>query len=384
VHLADPSRLQLLRLHAGLEYRTIGPAVNRRQDIQYSNPRVHRGGQLLAATGTDGAVVMIDLATGREVATLPAPTNWERPLLWDPSGNLLTCGASGLLGWPVRADTTEPARYRIGPREQLLPYTTLDQWGSSADGQTIAIPNYNSGAVVVHRGRHARTVHVQPQEDVRCCAVSPDGHWVATGSFGNTDGLAAKVWDAATGELAKEFRVPWMCGVTFSPDGRWLMTSSGGCRLWEVGSWKEGPKVGGASGCFSPDGRLLAVEDSPGAIRLVRPESGGGVARLEAPEQMGLMPSCFTPDGTRLIAYGVDTRALHVWDLRLIRKGLVRLGLDWDAPPYPEAANGVPEPIEVQVVGSDPRDPMALNKPRLEAGHRPRRPARSGPGTETD
>jgi hypothetical protein len=80
------------------------------------------------------------------------------------------------------------------------------------------------------------------------------------------------------------------------------------------------------------------------------------VARLEAPEQTQLMPRCFTPDGTRLIAVGVETRALHVWDLRRIRRELARLRLDWDAPPYPEAADGVPEPIEVQVVGSNSRD----------------------------
>jgi WD40 repeat protein len=169
--------------------------------------------------------------------------------------------------------------------------------------------------------------------------------------------LGAKVWDAATGELARELRVPGSREVTFSPDGRWLMTNGGGCRLWEVGSWMEGPKVGGASGCFSPDGRLLAVEDPPGAIRLVHPESGREVARLEAPEQTRLMPHCFTLDGTRLIAGGYDSRALHVWDLRLIRKELVRLGLDWDAPPYPEAADGAPEPIEVQVVGVEQVDP---------------------------
>jgi WD40 repeat protein len=224
--------------------------------------------------------------------------------------------------------------------------------GSSTDGQTIAIPNYSRGAVVVHRGLPARTVRLQPHQDVRFCAVSPDGHWVATGSHGTIEGVGAKVWDAATGELAKEFRVPGGCEVTFSPDGRWLLTTSGGCRLWEVGSWTEGPKVGGASGCFSPDGQILAVEDSAGAIRLVRPESGGELARLEAPEQTRLIPRCFTPDGTRLIAVGSETRALHVWDLRRIRKELVRLGLDWDAPPYPEAADRVPEPIEVRVVGA--------------------------------
>jgi serine/threonine protein kinase/WD40 repeat protein len=348
----DPTRLQLLRLHAGLAYRTIGYDGSHRRYISYDYPMVHHGGRLLVAPAADGSVAL-DLGAGREVAALRAPAGRAAPLLWEPSGDLLTGGAPGLLRWPVRADPAEPAHYRLGPPEQLLPLRSGSQWGSSADGQTIAIPNYNSGAVVVHRGLPSRTVRLQPQQDVRCCAVSPDGHWVATGSHGNTDGLGAKVWDAATGELAKEFRVPGGCTVTFSPDGRWLLTTSDGCRLWEVGSWKEGPKVGGGNGCFSPDGRLLAVEASAGAIRLVRPESGRELARLEAPEQTPLMPRCFTPDGTRLIAVGVDTQALHVWDLRRIRKELVRLGLDWDAPPYPEAPEEVPGPLEVKVVGAE-------------------------------
>jgi WD40 repeat protein/Flp pilus assembly protein TadD len=359
-HISDNTRLHLLRLHAGLEYRTIGPGGSGGRGIHpHSIPRVHPGGRLVAAMAWDGSVVLIDLAAGLEVASLPAKAG-ERPLLWEPSGNLLTYGLAPVLRWPVRADPAGPTRYRLGPPEQLLPYKSGDHWGSSADGQTIAIPNYSRGAVVVHRGQPARTVHLQPQDDVRTCPVSPDGHWVATSSHGTTDGMGAKVWDAATGELAKEFRVPGSCEVWFSPDGRWLMTTSGGCRLWEVGSWIEGPKVGGGIGCFSPDSRLLAVEDSPGAIRLVRPESGRELARLEAPEQTRLRPRCFTPDGTRLIAVGADTQALHVWDLRRIRKELVRLGLDWDPLPYPEAADVPPGPLEVRVVGAELIDPKKM------------------------
>jgi WD40 repeat protein len=342
----------LLRLCAGREYRTISPGGSRRRDFNLlANPKVHSGGRLLAAAARDSSVVLIDLAAGREVAALSAPD--ERPILWEPSGSLLTCGKSGLLRWPVRADPAAPARYRLEPREQLLPNGNRFLWGSNSDGQTLVTPDFSRGAVVVHRARPSHTVRLRPQQDVRNCAVSPDGRWVATGSHENTDGLGAKVWDAATGEPVKELQVPGFCEVAFSPDGRWLLTTSGGCRLWEVGSWKEGPKVGGATGCFSPNGQLLAVEDSAGAIRLVRPESGGEVARLEAPEQTRLMPRCFTPDGTQLIATGVDTRALHVWNLRRIQKELVRLGLDWDAPPYPEAADGVPEPIEVRVVATE-------------------------------
>src|SRR5262249_50523870 len=89
-----------------------------------------------------------------------------------------------------------------------------------------------------------------------------------------------------------------------------------------------------------PDRRLLAVEDTPGAIRLVRPEDRAEVARLEAPEQSRLIPGCFTPDGTRLITVGEDTRALHVWDLSALRRGLAELGLRGDALPH----RGPPRP----------------------------------------
>jgi WD40 repeat protein len=262
------------------------------------------------------------------------------------------------LRWPVRPDPAEPARYHCGPPERLLADRSGRpdwNWGSSATGQTLAIPLFNRGADVVHHGPPARRVRLQPQQDVRYCAVSPDGSWVATGSHGNTDGRAARVWNAATGRLVQAFPVPRVCKVAFSPDGRWLLTNSSGCQLWEVGSWDEGPTVGGATGCFSPDGRLLAVEDSAGAIRLVRPESGAELARLEAPELTRLMPRCFTPDGARLIAVGADTEALHVWDLAALRRGLVEIGLSGDGLPEssgPEPA-AIPAPLAVAVEKGD-------------------------------
>src|SRR4051812_9882070 len=70
--------------------------------------------------------------------------------------------------------------------------------------------------------------------------------------------------------------------VGFSPDGKWLATTGGGCRLWAVGSWREGPQVGGGSAfAFSPDGQLLAVDTGYGSVRLVDPDTGREYARLE-------------------------------------------------------------------------------------------------------
>jgi WD40 repeat protein len=341
-HVADSSKFQMLRLHPGRGYTTIdlrGGKSNRGIDNTVS-PRVHPGGRLLAARATDGSVVLVDLDAGCEVAHLPIPDG--APLLWGPAGDLLVCGKNGLWRWPVRADPAAPGHYHIGPPERLLADSGgRPGWGSSADGQTLAVPLFQRGAEVVHRGRPARRARLQPQQDVRYCAISADGRWVATGSHGNTDGFAAKIWDAATSRLVKELAAPRICNVAFSPDNRWLLTTGKGCQLWEVGSWNKGPTIGGATGCFSPNGRLLAVEGSAGAIRLLRPSSGAEVARLEAPEQTRLMPRCFSPDGRRLIAVGADTQALHVWGLGALRRGLVKLGLGGDALPKatgPESA----------------------------------------------
>jgi WD40 repeat protein len=335
-HVADPTKLQLLRLHAGLGYHTIDVG-----GIEYTiRPQVHPGGRLLVTAAENGSLVLVDLVAGRQVETVPNARHI--PVLWEPrTGDLLTSGTLGLLRWPTRPEPTGPRCFRLGPPERLLAGNGWDrQCGSSADGQTIALPDPDRGAVVVHRGPPPRTVPLEPQQDVRACAVSPNSRWAATASHEMIDSFAIKVWDAATGRLDKELPIPGMSSVAFSLDGRWLLTTSGGCRLWEVGSWKEGPKIGGATGCFSPDSRLLAVEDSAGVIRLVGSESGAELTRLEAPEQTRLVPVCFTPDGTRLIAIGIDTQALHIWDLPALRQGLAAMGLSGDA--LPESARESP------------------------------------------
>jgi serine/threonine protein kinase/WD40 repeat protein len=342
-HVADPTKLQLLRLHAGLGYHTIGAG-----SIEcLIRPQVHPGGRLLVTAAENGSLVLVDLAAGHQVTV---PDARHIPVLWEPrTGDLLTSGTLGLLRWPTRAEPAGSTCYRLGPPERVLAGNGWNrQCGSSADGQTIALPDHD-GAIVVHRGPSPRTVPLQPQNDVRACAVSPDGHWVATASHEMIDSFATKVWDAATGRLVKALPVPGMCSIAFSLDGRWLLTTSGGCRLWEVGSWKEGPKIGGASGCFSPDSRLLAVEDSAGVIRLVASESGAELTRLEAPEQTRLVPVCFTPDGTMLIAVGIDTQALHIWDLPALRQGLATIGLGGDALPGPDGEPPADNPAPLTV-----------------------------------
>jgi Tfp pilus assembly protein PilF len=185
-------------------------------------------------------------------------------------------------------------------------------------------------------------------------SVSPDGRWVAFGAH-----FRVNVYEAATR------RQVWQgpAGNThdtclFSPDGQWLATSNDGGRIYRVGTWERGPQLGpGTPWDFSPDNRLAVLGLPDGVYRLVELPTGREVARLEDPEQIA-GGAVFTPDGTRLVVAAED--GLRVWDLRRIRKELVRLGLDWDAPPYPEAAAVLPRPREVQVVGAELMDPRKV------------------------
>jgi serine/threonine protein kinase/WD40 repeat protein len=341
IQVSDPTRAQLLRVHPGLGYHTEdlrGPTS--REAIDYRTLQIHPGGRLLAARAHDHSVIVLaDLRAGCEVARLRISPG--AVMGWGSSGDLFTSGAFGLLRWPLGPDPSGKGHYRLGPPERLF---SGKVWGlggaSSADEQTFVIPMGNDGAMVLHGGRQDRTVHLHPQPEVRGCALSPDCHYVATASHEKTDGFGVKVWEAGTGRLVRKLPVPGKSSVGFSPDRRWLLTSSGGCRLWEVGSWNEVRKIGGATGCFSPDGSILAVEGTAGVIRLVSPNSGAELARLEAAVPTRLTPCCFTPDGTRLIAVEADTQTLHIWDLPALRQGLAAIGLRGDA--LPESAGKPP------------------------------------------
>ena len=103
----------------GREYRTLvsslgaGRGEYRQGDI---------GADGLLAVGMDDGARLWDLATGREVAFLPAGWTDSVSFVTRPDGReLLTCGPSGLRRWPIREDPEAPGRLRIGPPRTVRP-----------------------------------------------------------------------------------------------------------------------------------------------------------------------------------------------------------------------------------------------------------------------
>jgi eukaryotic-like serine/threonine-protein kinase len=324
----------------------------------YASPvSVSPDGRLLAVPTADGFGLW-DLASGSELVYVPTGGPDNR-VLFEPSGALLVLCPSGLFRWPMGKDSEADEQWVMGPPEPL-PLPRGNGLSQSRDGRVIvtcARPTFSRqpGGWILRTDQPSQPIRVDAGADVTYIVISPDGRWVVTVTH-SPDGLAT-VWDARDGKRVKQLAA-WGTGFPrFSPDGRWLSTELDGGRLFSVGKWEPGPRVGGA-GTFSPDGKVLAVVAPAGSIRLVDPGTGRELALLEDLDQHVTCLPTFTPDGTKLIAVtGGRMNGVRVRDLRLIRQHLDSMGLDWKAPAYPpvdSTSKVVPLRVEVRLGDSAP------------------------------
>jgi serine/threonine protein kinase/WD40 repeat protein/Tfp pilus assembly protein PilF len=332
------------------EYRTLtcDPSLEKQR---YGSVAFGRDGRWLAVGAQDGFGLW-DLVHGSPLAFIAAP--WTAFVCFEPSGSLLTFGEGGLVRWPLQTVGSPPAAMRLGPPIVLSGLGALAYAGQSADGKVIAFGLLRRGAAGLLRGDGTETLRILPHGDVWAADVSPDGRWVVTGC---QHGKGTRIWDARTGALVRELLADEARGGgRFSPTGEWLATGTAGrIRLWAVGSWNEGPQLGDIAGglAFSPDGKVIALETGQGMVRLVEVATGREVARLEDPNGDRSSDMSFSPDGSQLaVTMGSDSPWIHVWDLRVLREQLVKLGLDWDQPSLPPVkpvASASIQPLQCEV-----------------------------------
>jgi WD40 repeat protein len=301
------------------------------------------------ATCTHAGLALFDSRSLSGIPSALAEGQLHYPIAFDPSGGLLSNSKTDLVYWP-RRDGPGGVPH-LGPPETLLRFVGGEGGSSSADGRVVAVGQFNRGAVVLHRDRSGPPLWLS-HHDVRRTAVSPDGRWVATGSWTTSPGV--KVWEAATGRLVKELPFRDCRQVAFSPDGRWLGTSDGPhFRPYRTDTWAEGLVLPSGSFAFGPDG-LLALSGEEG-LRLADAATGTVYARLEAAHAPGAVPCCFSADGSLLAAAEATSDTILVWDLRALRQELAARGLDWDRRAYPASPDpGATPALELQVSPHQP------------------------------
>jgi WD40 repeat protein/Flp pilus assembly protein TadD len=330
--------------------------------------------RLLASTHDDGVRIW-DLTTGREVAHLSQP-GCTQSAFFLPGGEGLVCHSKcGLHLWPITPDPVNPtSNLRIGPPERLLDLQPTEPAAFNSrptlDGRRIAAFDAARQQVIVLDLASRQKVTLPTSGSV-WLEISPDARWVATATNIGGPRARLRVVELDTRKVVWQSDGHYALGE-FSPDGRWLATGGDACRLWEVGSWQLAkvipgdPALGSPYSCrFSRDGKVLAIPYETRVVRLVNPDSGQELVSLTSPSAAGLISLAFSPDGG-LLAAACGGNIVQVWDLRLIRRRLLEMGLDWNMPPYPAPEQRSSRPLAGMRV--DPGDiskqpPLANNAP---------------------
>ena len=340
------NRLELFELSSGEECRRLhfkGPSGGN-SSIAYSPD-----GQMLVSSHDDG-LRFWGLASRRE--SLFIPHGRTRAVRFTPDGRgFLTAPGSGLFWWPINARDNDGTNHiSIGPAA-----TVSDQPSGAGDPLHRLIMVANGTACLLDAQSVRVERHIGTAQGVYAAALSPDGHQCATWSLGSD---VVEVWGADDGRHLASLPSAAPC-LTFSPDGRWLVTgSTEEYSFWERSSWTRACSIprgttGGAHGqvSFNAGGRLVAMSIGRGEVELVDTTTFTTLATLEAPALDPVSGLAFSPDGAQL-AVSTQGQEIQLWNLPLVRQELSVMKLDWAAPSLPPAT---PAPARVTIVsGSGP------------------------------
>jgi RNA polymerase sigma factor (sigma-70 family) len=230
VQLCDAATGRLLR-DIDVHFR---PAAAGAGPDYVSNITFSPDGKRLAAAGRS-AIVIADVATGKEIARWDNQDHYTVGLAFTPDGKSLVAGEG------------EPGRVRVWDVAAGKPRDLPDQgvWmgramALSADGKTVAMggPRNIIRLWDVTTGNGLFPESEGHDGAVRTVAYSPDGNLLVSGG----DSGHLHFWDSATGRHLRRLKGSSATTATFAPDGKRLATAwmwGPTARVWDVEKGEE-------------------------------------------------------------------------------------------------------------------------------------------------
>jgi WD40 repeat protein/DNA-binding SARP family transcriptional activator len=288
-------------------------------DIEFSPD-----GNRVAAGFSDGSVHMWELhgTSVTEALVLNGHAARVNSMKFSPDGTrLATAGADGLITiWDVT---------QSGGAESLFVPGALPGQGAiaySGDGTQIAVGERRR-VHVVDADSGGTIQSFDADGFVTAVAMDPGGTYLAAG----TDDATIQVWDLDTRRLsfAHDVGIGVVHDIAFSPDGHSLAAVSGGMDpggahgktiLWDVASGEQTGTFdrGNFAVTFSPDGRTVVTSSSilpvklAGRVVMWNVADGAPVRTVRS--QDWVFSVAFSPDGTRL-AVGDRSGRVQIWDI---------------------------------------------------------------------
>jgi hypothetical protein len=248
-------------------------------------------GRRALSGGEDRVIRLWDLESGALVREFKGHTELVFSVAFSPDGRLAysTSGGDHSGGWRDGTD----AAVRIWDVETGREVRKLEGhkgivWtvAVSPDGRRLLSAGNDKAAILwdAETGAEIRRFREHTLE-VRCASFLPDGRRAVSCGHDRT----VRLWDVETGQEIRRFpghtsEIGWLA---VSPDGRWLLSAEHDGRnllLWDVETGKIVQRINWGNvkpnrGCFTPDGRNAVWTGHEGVIRMYRllpVESGTG------------------------------------------------------------------------------------------------------------
>ena len=285
-------------------------------------------GQVLASGDDTGVIRLWNVAERRlQSAPLIGHTARINTLAFRPTGRqFVSGGEDGVVNlWTLDQGAATSLTL------QTYPYP-VESVAFTPDGAALAIGTHDGSITFWDANfQSAKGEPLQAHaQSVISLAFSPDGRRLASGSCAKLEGMACaqgevRLWEAVThhpiGPPITD-HTDWASSVAFSPDGRWLAIGSWDktISIWDAATLKPvgEPLVGPIDYinqiAFSPDGQWLAAASWDKTIRVWQTTTWQPLGQPLTGHTDAVFSLVFAPDNRTLLSGGADRKAL-IWDV---------------------------------------------------------------------
>lgn len=291
-------------------------------------------GTHMATGDADGIVKIWDVRARQLLRTLEKDVYGINAVAFSPSGKTLV--TAGKAGWMVKLFDAQTGQ-RI--QEFKGHDGEVHCVAFSPDGRRIASGGRDNHAMIWDVATGARLLDLEGHgEDVRALAFTPDGKQLLTTGFDRS----IRLWDAKTGKLIRALTgapslqyLKTLIGlgpdrdedvfraIAVSPDGKWALSGSWGrvrnVKLWNLGTGKlertlDGQPQAVVSVGFTPDGSQIFAAGEYGIVVMWDVATGTVTRRLEPHGESFLLETAVaSPNGHELAIAG--TKVPEIWDI---------------------------------------------------------------------